>query len=201
MPREAIVPLPLTLSLLHAPLKVIYYPQTRQKKHGHGSHRLKTGFWLPKIPRFGRADYGVGAWQITGQANPKKRGVVSMCRRGGEGGDRVRSMLKSRWTVLCSKELPMPTSITPDKGKNKIKLFEERNVRTIWDEQNEKWWFSVVDVVGILSDQPTQRGATLLLGKVKTATKRGGFSTVDKLSTVEIASPGRQDAPHGRCRH
>ena len=37
--------------------------------------------------------------------------------------------------------------------KNKIKLFEERQVRTIWDEQAEKWWFSIVDIVGVLTDQ------------------------------------------------
>ncbi len=35
---------------------------------------------------------------------------------------------------------------------NAIKLFEEKRVRTIWDDQQEKWYFSVVDVVSILTD-------------------------------------------------
>lgn len=36
--------------------------------------------------------------------------------------------------------------------KNTIKLFEQTQVRAIWDEDQEKWYFSIVDVVGILSD-------------------------------------------------
>ncbi len=36
--------------------------------------------------------------------------------------------------------------------KNTIKLFEQTQVRAIWDEEQEKWYFSIVDVVGILSD-------------------------------------------------
>jgi hypothetical protein len=40
--------------------------------------------------------------------------------------------------------------------QNKIQIFEKQAVRAIWDEENEKWWFSVVDVVGVLTDQPTQ---------------------------------------------
>jgi hypothetical protein len=35
-----------------------------------------------------------------------------------------------------------------------IKLFEKKKVRTIWDDQNEKWWFSILDIIAILTDQP-----------------------------------------------
>jgi hypothetical protein len=38
--------------------------------------------------------------------------------------------------------------------KNKIQLFEKQQVRTGWDEENEKWWMSVLDVIAILTDQP-----------------------------------------------
>ena len=38
--------------------------------------------------------------------------------------------------------------------KEAIKLFEERKVRTIWDDTHEKWYFSIVDVVAILTDRP-----------------------------------------------
>lgn len=34
-----------------------------------------------------------------------------------------------------------------------IKLFEEKKVRTVWDDEQEKWYFSVVDVVGVLTEQ------------------------------------------------
>lgn len=36
--------------------------------------------------------------------------------------------------------------------KQVIKLFEERKVRTVWDDQEEKWYFCVVDVVEALTD-------------------------------------------------
>ena len=35
---------------------------------------------------------------------------------------------------------------------NAIKLFEEKRVRTVWDDQQEKWYFSIVDVVEVLTD-------------------------------------------------
>lgn len=38
--------------------------------------------------------------------------------------------------------------------QNKIKLFESRQVRAEWDEENERWWFSVLDIIAILTDQP-----------------------------------------------
>lgn len=36
---------------------------------------------------------------------------------------------------------------------NKIQLFEDKRVRTAWDEEEQEWYFSVVDVVSILTDQ------------------------------------------------
>ena len=48
--------------------------------------------------------------------------------------------------------------------ENKIQLFEDKRIRTAWDEENEEWYFSIVDVVGILTEQPTPRGATLYWG-------------------------------------
>jgi len=42
-------------------------------------------------------------------------------------------------------------------AKNTIKLFEDRKVRTHWDDKEEKWYFSIVDVVGILTDSQDPR--------------------------------------------
>jgi hypothetical protein len=44
-------------------------------------------------------------------------------------------------------------------SKADIKLFETKRVRTAWNEDEKEGYFSVVDVVGILTDQPTQDGA------------------------------------------
>jgi len=35
---------------------------------------------------------------------------------------------------------------------NKIQIFEKQPIRAIWDEEDEEWWFSIVDVIGILTD-------------------------------------------------
>jgi len=40
-----------------------------------------------------------------------------------------------------------------------VKIFENSRIRTAWDEEQEEWYFSVVDVVGVLTDQSSQDGA------------------------------------------
>ena len=39
-----------------------------------------------------------------------------------------------------------------DKMNNEIKIFEGNQIRSVWDNDKEEWYFSVVDVVGTLSD-------------------------------------------------
>ena len=41
-----------------------------------------------------------------------------------------------------------------------VKLFEEKKIRSSWDAESETWYYSVVDVVGILTDQPDSRRAS-----------------------------------------
>ena len=43
---------------------------------------------------------------------------------------------------------------------NKIQLFEDKRIRTAWDEEQEEWYFSVADVVAVLTDQPDARHAS-----------------------------------------
>lgn len=38
--------------------------------------------------------------------------------------------------------------------QNKIQLFEQKKVRTIWDDEQEKWFFSIIDVIEILTNSP-----------------------------------------------
>ena len=38
-------------------------------------------------------------------------------------------------------------------NRQSIQLFEERNVSTVWDDEHEKWYFSIVDVVAVLTEQ------------------------------------------------
>lgn len=41
--------------------------------------------------------------------------------------------------------------------KESIRLFEERKVRAIWDDEQEEWYFSIVDVIQILTDSADGR--------------------------------------------
>ena len=41
--------------------------------------------------------------------------------------------------------------------KSQIQLFDEKKVRTVWDEENEEWYFSIVDVVEVLTDTDRPR--------------------------------------------
>jgi len=44
--------------------------------------------------------------------------------------------------------------------KHKIQLFEDQKIRTVWDDEQEKWYFSIVDVCSVLTEQKTSRGAS-----------------------------------------
>ena len=57
---------------------------------------------------------------------------------------------------------------------DKIKLFEQKQIRTRWDAENEEWYFSVVDVVGILTEQLTPRGASTYWAVLKKRLKQEG---------------------------
>jgi len=50
---------------------------------------------------------------------------------------------------------------------NKIQLFENRKVRSVWDTEKEEWFFSVVDVVAVLTEQATPRSASNYWAKLK----------------------------------
>ena len=55
-----------------------------------------------------------------------------------------------------------------------IQLFENQRIRTAWDEEKEEWYFSIVDVVAVLTDQPDQRGASNYWAKLKQRLKEEG---------------------------
>ena len=57
---------------------------------------------------------------------------------------------------------------------DKIQLFEDKRIRTAWDEKKEEWYFSIVDVVAVLTDQPGQRVASNYWAKLKQRLKEEG---------------------------
>ena len=63
---------------------------------------------------------------------------------------------------------------------DKIQLFENKRIRTAWDEEKEEWYFSVVDVVAVLTDQPDARHASTYWAVLK---KRLNNEGADQLLT------------------
>ena len=73
---------------------------------------------------------------------------------------------------------------------DQIQLFENKRIRTAWDAEKEEWYFSIVDVVAVLTDQPDQRGASNYWAKLKQRLKEEG---ADQLLTncqqLKLKSP------------
>ena len=74
----------------------------------------------------------------------------------------------------------------------KIQLFENKKVRTAWDEEKQEWFFSIVDVCGILTDQPTHERARNYWKVLKNRLKKEGSEVVTKCNRLKlIAEDGK----------
>ncbi len=69
-----------------------------------------------------------------------------------------------------------------------IQLFENRRIRTAWDEEREEWYFSVVDVVAVLTDQPDARHAAKYWSVLKTRLKKEGSRLTTNCSQLKMRS-------------
>lgn len=58
--------------------------------------------------------------------------------------------------------------------KNELKLFEDSQIRTAWDGEKEEWYFSIIDVVAVLTEQKTTRGASTYWSVLKKRMKEEG---------------------------
>ena len=70
--------------------------------------------------------------------------------------------------------------------KQAIQLFEERKVRTVWDDQEEKWYFSIVDVCGVLTDSKDALTARKYWNKLKQRLKAEGNETVTNCHALKL---------------
>lgn len=72
------------------------------------------------------------------------------------------------------------------------KLFEDRKIRTVWDDQEEKWYFSIVDVVGVLTYQPDIEHARNYWKVLKHRLKKEGNESVTNCNQLKLrASDGK----------
>jgi len=69
--------------------------------------------------------------------------------------------------------------------KTAIRLFEDRNIRVVWDDDQEKWFFSVVDVIAILTASPSPRKYWTVL---KLRLKKEGSQLTTNCSQLKMKS-------------
>jgi hypothetical protein len=69
--------------------------------------------------------------------------------------------------------------------QNAIKLFESKQIRTLWDDEQEKWFFSIVDIVGVLTESPNPRKYWSVL---KTRLKAEGSELTTNCSQLKMQS-------------
>ena len=71
---------------------------------------------------------------------------------------------------------------------DKIQLFENKRIRTAWDEEKEEWYFSVVDVVAVLTDQPDYQAARNYWKVTKKRLKDEGNETVTNCNQLKLVA-------------
>lgn len=76
---------------------------------------------------------------------------------------------------------------------DKLQMFENQPIRTAWDEEQEEWYFSVVDVVAVLTDQPDSRHAAKYWSVLKTRLKNEGSELTTNCSQLKMkAADGKR---------
>ena len=73
--------------------------------------------------------------------------------------------------------------------KSQLQLFEGRKVRTVWDEEAQEWFFSVVDVVAVLTEQPDYSKSRKYWNKLKQRLVEEGYELVTNCHQLKLVSP------------
>ncbi|MBR1696982.1 MAG: Bro-N domain-containing protein, partial [Anaerovibrio sp.] len=73
-------------------------------------------------------------------------------------------------------------------GNDKIQLFEDQPIRVAWAEDEEEWYFSIVDVVGVLTEQPNTDGARNYWKVLKNRLKEEGSQLVTNCNQLKMTA-------------
>lgn len=73
--------------------------------------------------------------------------------------------------------------------KISIRFYNDREVRAVWDEENSKWWFSVLDIVGVLNDQDDYQKNRNYWKYLKTKLKGENSEVVSATNQLKLLAP------------
>lgn len=74
-------------------------------------------------------------------------------------------------------------------GDNNIQLFEDKPIRTAWDDEKEEWYFSIVDVISVLTDQPDYDHSKNYWKVLKHRLIKEGNQSVTSCNQLKLRSP------------
>lgn len=74
-------------------------------------------------------------------------------------------------------------------SKISIRFFDDREVRAVWDDTNSKWWFSVLDIVGVLNDEPDYNKTRNYWKYLKAKLKKEKSEVVSATTQLKLLAP------------
>ena len=74
------------------------------------------------------------------------------------------------------------------KKETSIKLFEQKQIRSVWNDDEEKWYFSIVDVIAILTEQQAFQGARNYWKVLKNRLLKEGNETVTNCNRLKLVA-------------
>ena len=73
-----------------------------------------------------------------------------------------------------------------NRHKNEIRLFEQGKIRSVWDDEKQKWWFSIIDIIAVLTQSENPRHYwTVLKGRLKSE----GNETLTNCERLKMIAP------------
>lgn len=73
--------------------------------------------------------------------------------------------------------------------KISIRFYKDREVRAVWDDEQDKWWFSVLDIIGVINDQDDYNKTRNYWKYLKTKLKKNGSQLVSATNQLKILAP------------
>ena len=83
--------------------------------------------------------------------------------------------------------------------KKSIRFFNDREVRAVWDDENNCWWFSAIDIVRAINNEPDYTKAGNYWRWIKRKLKQSGIQLVSDAHEFKFEAPSNSKLPTANC--
>lgn len=84
-------------------------------------------------------------------------------------------------------------------NKISIRFFNDREVRAVWNDADSRWWFSVLDIVGVLNDQDKYEKNRNYWKYLKAKLKKAGVQLGSATNQMKLTAPDGKKFMTGKC--